>query len=151
MLMVFSRHRLVDGRPALLAALLCGSHPAGPWLERRFSLLPLNCTHFPPLTAPPAISAPVRAALPASPTPFPPLGRSQAVWVQGSQGEPLPTESFPNSSCQAVPLSWPFTPMALLQTLGKIYHVCLSEGAQAREQRNRPLGKIQNERERHLF
>ena len=59
--------------------------------------------------------------------------------------------SFPNSPCQAFPLSWPFIPSALLLTLGKIYHVRVSEGAQAREQRNRPLGKIQNERERHLF
>ena len=33
---VFSCHHLVDGGPALLlAALLCGSHPAGPWLERK--------------------------------------------------------------------------------------------------------------------
>lgn len=33
---VFSCHHLVDGGPALLllAALLCGSHPAGPGLER---------------------------------------------------------------------------------------------------------------------
>ena len=32
---VFSCHHLFDGGPALLlAALLCGSHPTGPWLER---------------------------------------------------------------------------------------------------------------------
>ena len=34
---VFSCHRLVDGEPALLLdALLCGSHPAGPGLQRCF-------------------------------------------------------------------------------------------------------------------
>ena len=34
---VFSCHHLVDGEPALLLnALLCGSHPAGPGLERCF-------------------------------------------------------------------------------------------------------------------
>ena len=33
---VFSCHHLFDGGPALLllTALLCGSHPTGPWLER---------------------------------------------------------------------------------------------------------------------
>ena len=64
--------------------------------EVRFSLLLLTCAHVPPLaTAPCQCSG--GSALPPSPTPFLPLGRSQAVWAQGSQGEPFPTESFPNS------------------------------------------------------
>ena len=64
--------------------------------EVRFSLLLLICAHVPPSPPSPA-SAQAGAALPPSPVPFLPLGRSQAVWVQGSQGEPFPTESFPNS------------------------------------------------------
>ena len=45
---VFSGHYLIDGRPALLAVLLCWCHPAKPGLERKplAGLSPNECLNF---------------------------------------------------------------------------------------------------------